>query len=133
MWILINLLLYYLLQFDAFANFVHQWSKPSPFIAKSSQHAISFFKLLRKEAAFKWTDEFETALTHKQASTQPAILSQPHQGNTLYLYLYASVEVVSAASFSTTSYSSTNSFTLPFGLPCSLTQQPYNVYFWHCP
>ena len=31
----------------------------SHFVEKSTQHALPFFKLLRKEAAFKWTDECE--------------------------------------------------------------------------
>ena len=29
----------------------------SRFVAKSAQHALLFFKLLRKEATFEWTDE----------------------------------------------------------------------------
>jgi uncharacterized membrane protein len=58
------------------------------FVAKSAQHALSFFKLLRKETTFEWTDECETALKHlKSALSQPSVLSRPYQGETLYLYL----------------------------------------------
>jgi len=36
----------------------------SRFVAKFAQHALPFFKLLRKETAFEWTDECENALAH---------------------------------------------------------------------
>lgn len=68
----------------------------SRFVAKSAQHALPFFKLLRKETAFEWTDECETALTRlKRALSQPPILSRPDQGETLYLYLSVSSDAVS--------------------------------------
>ncbi|MCI42758.1 hypothetical protein A2U01_0063995, partial [Trifolium medium] len=34
----------------------------SRFVAKSAQHALPIFKLLRKESAFEWTEECEEAL-----------------------------------------------------------------------
>lgn len=36
----------------------------SRFIAKSAQHALPFFKLLRNETKFEWTNECESALAH---------------------------------------------------------------------
>jgi len=50
----------------------------SRFIAKSAQHALPFFKLLRKETTFEWTDECETSLKHiKNLFSQPLVLSRP--------------------------------------------------------
>jgi len=44
-------------------------------VAKSAQHALPFFKLLRKETKFKWTDECEAALKHLKEilSTSPVL------------------------------------------------------------
>ena len=57
-----------------------------------------FFKLLRKEAAFEWTEECEQALLHlKQSLSQPYVLSRPVDWETLFLYLSVSIEAVSAA------------------------------------
>ncbi|XP_058733219.1 uncharacterized protein LOC131604820 [Vicia villosa] len=68
------------------------------FVAKSAQHALPLFKLLRKETAFEWTEECECALSHlKQALSSPPVLSRPEAGETLYLYLAVATEVVSAA------------------------------------
>jgi len=69
----------------------------SRFVAKSAQHALPFFKLLRKEMKFDWTDECENALKHlKENLSSPPFLSQPEHGEVLYLYLYVSSDVVSA-------------------------------------
>jgi len=47
----------------------------SRFVAKSAQHALPFFKHLRKETMFEWKAECETALKHlKNALSQPPIL-----------------------------------------------------------
>jgi len=47
---------------------------------------------------FKWNEECEAALTHlNQATSQPPVISHPKHGETLYLYLFISSEVVSAA------------------------------------
>ena len=70
----------------------------SRFVAKSAQHALPFFKLLRKEATFEWTEECEQALLHlKRAISSPPVLSQPDEGETLYLYLSVTTEAASAA------------------------------------
>jgi len=69
----------------------------SRFVAKSAQHVLPFFKLLRKETKFEWTDECENALKHlKQTLSTPPVLSRPEQGEVLYLYLYVSSDAVSA-------------------------------------
>jgi len=63
----------------------------SRFVVKSAQHALPFFKLLRKETTFEWTDECENAFTHlKNSLFQPPVLSRPNEGEKLYLYRYVS-------------------------------------------
>ncbi|MCI22504.1 maturase K, partial [Trifolium medium] len=70
----------------------------SRFIAKSAQHALPLFKLLRKEAVFEWTKECEQALQHlKKALSEPPVLSRPNNDEVLYLYLAVASEAVSAA------------------------------------
>ena len=69
----------------------------SRFVAKSDQHALPFFKFLRKETTFEGTDECETALKLlKNALSQPPVLSRPDERETLYLYLVVSPKAVSA-------------------------------------
>ncbi|XP_058722967.1 uncharacterized protein LOC131594783 [Vicia villosa] len=70
----------------------------SRFVTKSAQHALPFFKLLRKEATFEWSEECEPALSHlKQVLSKPPVLSRPDDNEPLYLYLAVSNEAVSAA------------------------------------
>jgi len=69
----------------------------SRFVAKSAQHPLPFFKLLRKETKFECTEECEAALKHlKETLFAPPVLSQPDQGEVLYLYLSVSSDAVSA-------------------------------------
>jgi hypothetical protein len=69
----------------------------SRFVAKSAQHALPFFKLLRKETKFDWIEECENALRHlKETLSAPPVLSRPDQGETIYLYLSVSSDAVSA-------------------------------------
>ncbi|GAU18799.1 hypothetical protein TSUD_80880 [Trifolium subterraneum] len=69
----------------------------SRFVAKSAQHALLLFKLLRKESAFEWTEECEQALQHlKKALSEPPVLSCPEVGEVLYLYLAVVSEAISA-------------------------------------
>jgi len=69
----------------------------SRFVAKSAQHALPFFKLLRKETKFEWTEECEAALKHlKETLSAPPVLSRPDQGEVLYLYLFVSSDAVNA-------------------------------------
>ncbi|GAU46047.1 hypothetical protein TSUD_191180 [Trifolium subterraneum] len=96
------------------------------FAAKSAQHALPFFKLLRKETTFEWTEECEEALQHfkralseppllrkettfewteeceealqhfKRALSEPPVLTRPVEGEKLYLYLAVASEAISA-------------------------------------
>ncbi|GAU47210.1 hypothetical protein TSUD_403510, partial [Trifolium subterraneum] len=69
----------------------------SRFVAKSVQHALPLFKLLRKESAFEWTEECEQTLQHlKKALSEPPVLLRPDVGEVLYLYLAVASEAVSA-------------------------------------
>ncbi|KAK2427943.1 hypothetical protein QL285_026492 [Trifolium repens] len=69
----------------------------SHFIAKSAQHALPLFKLLRKESAFEWTEECDQALQHlKKALSEPPVLSRPNDEEILYLYIAVASEAVSA-------------------------------------
>ncbi|XP_058722915.1 uncharacterized protein LOC131594725 [Vicia villosa] len=70
----------------------------SRFVAKSAQHALPLFKLLRKETTFKRTEECERALSHlKRELSSPPVLSRPEAGEILYLYLAVAPEAISAA------------------------------------
>ncbi|CAJ2667150.1 unnamed protein product [Trifolium pratense] len=70
----------------------------SRFVSKSAQHALPFFKLLKKEAVFEWTEECEQALQHlKKALSESPVLSRPNDEEVLYLYLSVASEAVSAA------------------------------------
>ncbi|GAU42123.1 hypothetical protein TSUD_350970 [Trifolium subterraneum] len=67
------------------------------FVAKSAQHALPLFKLLRKETTFEWTEECEGALQHlKRALSKPPVLTRPVEGEKLYLYLAVASEAISA-------------------------------------
>jgi hypothetical protein len=48
----------------------------SRFVVKSVQHALPFFKLLRKETKFDWTEKCENTLKHlKETLSAPPVLS----------------------------------------------------------
>ncbi|GAU35398.1 hypothetical protein TSUD_160490 [Trifolium subterraneum] len=67
------------------------------FVAKSTQHALPLFKLLRKETTFEWTEECEGALQHlKRALFEPPVLTRPVEDEKLYLYLAVASEAISA-------------------------------------
>ncbi|GAU40689.1 hypothetical protein TSUD_88350 [Trifolium subterraneum] len=67
------------------------------FVAKSAQHTLPLFKLLRKETTFEWTEECEGALQHlKRALSEPPVLTRPVEGEKLYLYLAVASEAISA-------------------------------------
>jgi len=69
----------------------------SRFVAKSAQHVLPIFKLLRKETKFEWNDECKSALKHlKETLSAPPVLSRPDQGEVLYLYPFVSSDAVSA-------------------------------------
>ncbi|MCI39883.1 hypothetical protein A2U01_0061115, partial [Trifolium medium] len=67
------------------------------FIYRSAQHALPFYKLLRKEVSFEKTNECEDAFNQlKKVLSQPPVLSRPMEGETLYIYLTVLTEAVSA-------------------------------------
>jgi ribonuclease HI len=68
----------------------------SRFISRLAERALPFFKLLRKSGPFTWTEEAEQAFQElKQHLVSLPILVAPELGDTLYLYIAASTEVVS--------------------------------------
>ena len=69
----------------------------SRFVVRSAQHALPFFKLLRKETKLELTEECEAALKHlKETLSAPQVHSRPDQGEVLYLYFFVSSNAVSA-------------------------------------
>ncbi|XP_025670636.1 uncharacterized protein [Arachis hypogaea] len=70
----------------------------SRFLGASAQKATPFFKLMKKEAPFKWETECEEAFQHfKRVLAEPPILAKPQTGETLYLYLSITEEALAAA------------------------------------
>ena len=69
----------------------------SRFISKSAEHALPFFKILKKAGLIEWTPEAEAALQDlkKYLSSMP-ILVVPKPQEPLLLYLAATNQVVSA-------------------------------------
>jgi hypothetical protein len=69
----------------------------SRFVSKSAQHALPFFKLLRKEVVFELIEECEQALQHlKKALSEPPVLSRPEDEEAQYMYLAVTSEAISA-------------------------------------
>ncbi len=67
------------------------------FVSKSAQHALPFFRLLKKGIQFEWSPECEEALTQiKRILSQPPVLTRPSPGEVLYLYLAVANEALSA-------------------------------------
>ena len=70
----------------------------SRFISKSAEHALPFFKVLKKAGPVKWTPEAEAALQDlKRYLSSTPILVAPKPREPLLLYLAATNQVVSAA------------------------------------
>ena len=68
----------------------------SRFISRLAERALPFFKLLRGSGPFSWTEEAEQAFQElKQHLTSLPVLVAPEPGETLFLYLAATAEVVS--------------------------------------
>jgi hypothetical protein len=68
----------------------------SRFISRLTERALPFFKLLRKSGPFSWTEEAERAFQElKQHLVSLPILVALELGEPLYLYIVATIEVVS--------------------------------------
>jgi ribonuclease HI len=68
----------------------------SRFISKLAERALPFFKLMRGSGPFTWTEEAERAFQEmKQYLTSLPVLVAPDPGETLFLYLAATAEVIS--------------------------------------
>jgi hypothetical protein len=66
------------------------------FISRLAVRALPFFKLMRGFGPFTWTDEAEQAFQEmKQYLTFLPVLVAPDLGETLFLYLAATTEVIS--------------------------------------
>ncbi|XP_012838229.1 PREDICTED: uncharacterized protein LOC105958770 [Erythranthe guttata] len=60
----------------------------SRFISRSGEASYPFFKILRKGAEFRWTEESEVAFTQlKGLLAQLPLLTKPKAGEKLYVYL----------------------------------------------
>ena len=63
----------------------------SKFLAASTQKALPFFTILKKESTFEWTLEYELVFTKfKKYISNPPILCKPDIGHPLYVYLSVS-------------------------------------------
>lgn len=68
------------------------------FIAKSSQHTLPFFRIMRKGTEFKWDEKCEATFQKvKETLSSPLMLVKLEMGKTLYLYLAMENEVISVA------------------------------------
>ncbi|XP_061349021.1 uncharacterized protein LOC133294385 [Gastrolobium bilobum] len=66
------------------------------FLPKSTENALPFFKLLKKEAVEGWNPECQTAFEKvKKCLATPPVLSKPEPGDTLILYLAVGEEAIS--------------------------------------
>jgi hypothetical protein len=68
------------------------------FISRLGERVLPFFKLLKRQDKFQWTEEAERALQDlKQHLQSPPILTAPLPGETLLLYIAATTLVISSA------------------------------------
>ncbi|GKV50913.1 hypothetical protein SLEP1_g57592 [Rubroshorea leprosula] len=67
------------------------------FIAKSAERCLPFFKALQEPKNFQWTEACQQAFDElKQYLASAPLLSKPVDGESLYLYLGVTAEVVSS-------------------------------------
>ena len=60
------------------------------------ERGVSFFKLLKKQDRFEWTEEVERAFQDlKRYLSSPLILTPPNEKEELFLYIAATPQVVS--------------------------------------
>jgi hypothetical protein len=68
------------------------------FISKLGERELPFFKLLKHQEKFVWTQEAEQALAQlKHFLSKPPVLTAPRKKEQLLLYLAATIHVVSTA------------------------------------
>jgi hypothetical protein len=68
------------------------------FISKLGERELPFFKLLKHQEKFVWTQEAEQALAQlKHFLSKPPVLTAPRKKEQLLLYLTATIHVVSTA------------------------------------
>jgi hypothetical protein len=68
------------------------------FISQLGERGLPFFKLLKRQDKFQWTEEAERALQElKQLLQSPPVLIAPLPGEDLLLYIVATTHVVSSA------------------------------------
>ncbi|KAL0405652.1 UNVERIFIED_CONTAM: hypothetical protein Slati_3879100 [Sesamum latifolium] len=69
----------------------------SRFISKSAEKSLPFFKTLRKTKTFKWDASCQRAFEElKDYLVGLPLLVKPSPGDTLYLYLSATLQAVSS-------------------------------------
>ena len=68
------------------------------FISRLGERGLEFFKLLKKQDKFAWTEQAQTAFLDLQDFlTTPPVLTAPLPGEELLLYVSATTNVVSTA------------------------------------
>jgi deferrochelatase/peroxidase EfeB len=68
------------------------------FISRLGERGLPFFKLLKRQDKFQWTEEAERALQDLKHHLQsPPVLTAPLSGEDLLLYIAATTHVVSSA------------------------------------
>jgi hypothetical protein len=68
------------------------------FISRLGEWGLPFFKLLKHQEKFVWTPDADQALAQlKDFLSKPPILTAPHKGEQLLLYLATTTHVVSTA------------------------------------
>jgi hypothetical protein len=68
------------------------------FISRLGERGLPFFKLLKRQDKFHWTEEAERALQDlKQHLQSPPVLTAPLSGEDLLLYIAMTTHVVSGA------------------------------------
>jgi hypothetical protein len=62
------------------------------------ERGLPLYKMLKKSNSFRWTNETQKALEElKELITKLLILASPEPGETLLLYVAATIQVITAA------------------------------------
>jgi hypothetical protein len=68
------------------------------FISQLGERGLPFFKLLKRQDKFQWTEEAKRALQDlKQHLQSPSVLTAPLPGENLLLYIAATTHIISSA------------------------------------